>query len=179
MPSGSGQVSPAEFTVGHAVHELELMCVIIYSRWAPVLFSSEPTGSRPAREEASPTEALGPHSPTTVVFGDGCCSQAPGNRPGRDGAEHAVPLQTHPSAAALPEDGLLNISRNSTAKPVNCFLGNTLHKDGGPPAGRAESPGRTTALRTSSRAWLQAGQGIGEKGGPPWGLLSPAPPAVS
>ena len=65
------------------------------------------------------------------------------------------PRPTHPSAAALPEDGLLNISRNSTAKPVNCFLGNTLNKDGRPPAGRAESLAWTAGLRNGS-AWLQA-----------------------
>ncbi|KAL4700810.1 hypothetical protein H8959_014814 [Pygathrix nigripes] len=36
MPFGSGQVSPVELTVGHAVHQPELMCFIIYSHRAPV-----------------------------------------------------------------------------------------------------------------------------------------------
>lgn len=75
---------------------------------------------------------------------------------GGDGAEHVVsPDQPIRQRAALPEDGLLNISRNSTAKPVNCFLGNTLNKDGGPPAGKAESPAWTAGLRNGS-ASLQA-----------------------
>lgn len=71
---------------------------------------------------------------------------------------------------ALPEDGLLNISRNSTAKPVNCFLGNTLNKDGCPPAGRAESLAWTTAPRNGS-AWRQASSGPREWALFLWGLL--------
>ncbi|KAF7472330.1 Hypothetical predicted protein [Marmota monax] len=63
----------------------------------------------------------------------------------------------------LPEDGLLNISRNSTAKPVNCFLGNTLNKDGCPPAGRAESLAWTTGLSRGRRS-LQAAS-------VPWGAV--------
>lgn len=65
----------------------------------------------------------------------------------------------------LPEDGLLNISRNSAANPVNCFLGNTLNKDGCPPAGRAESLAWTTAPRNGS-ARRQASSGLWE-----WGLF--------
>uniref|UniRef100_A0A2I3RDH3 Uncharacterized protein n=1 Tax=Pan troglodytes TaxID=9598 RepID=A0A2I3RDH3_PANTR len=59
MPFGSGQVSPAELTAGHAVHQPELMCFIIYSHRA-----SRPAGSFPAREEASSTEA---HSPRQLT----------------------------------------------------------------------------------------------------------------
>lgn len=71
---------------------------------------------------------------------------------------------------ALPEDGLLNISRNSAANPVNCFLGNTLNKDGCPPAGRAESLAWTSAPRTGS-AWRQASSGLWEWGLFLWGSL--------
>uniref|UniRef100_A0A2K6N6Y2 Uncharacterized protein n=1 Tax=Rhinopithecus roxellana TaxID=61622 RepID=A0A2K6N6Y2_RHIRO len=59
MPFGSGQVSPVELTVGHAVHQPELMCFIIYSHRA-----SRPAGSLPVREEASSTEA---HSPCQLT----------------------------------------------------------------------------------------------------------------
>lgn len=71
---------------------------------------------------------------------------------------------------ALPEDGLLNISRNSAANPVNCFLGNTLNKDGCPPAGRAESLAWTSAPRTGS-AWRQAFSGLWEWDLFLWGSL--------
>lgn len=36
VPFGSGQVSPVEFPAGQAVHQLELLCVIIYSHRTPV-----------------------------------------------------------------------------------------------------------------------------------------------
>lgn len=42
---------------------------------------------------------------------------------------------------SLPEDDLLNISRNSCAKLVNCFLGNTLKKNGSRPTAMHRNPG--------------------------------------
>ncbi|KAH1186112.1 hypothetical protein KIL84_018861 [Mauremys mutica] len=45
------------------------------------------------------------------------------------------------SQHSLPEDDLLNISRNRCAKPVNCFLGNTLKKNGFLPIGICRKPG--------------------------------------
>uniref|UniRef100_A0A2K5EZW9 Uncharacterized protein n=1 Tax=Aotus nancymaae TaxID=37293 RepID=A0A2K5EZW9_AOTNA len=46
MPFGSGQVSPAELTAGHAVHQPELMCFIIYSHRAPEASSTEARSPR-------------------------------------------------------------------------------------------------------------------------------------
>uniref|UniRef100_A0ABI7ZR73 Uncharacterized protein n=1 Tax=Felis catus TaxID=9685 RepID=A0ABI7ZR73_FELCA len=51
VPFGGGQVSPAGFTAGHAVHQPELMCSIIYSHRA-----SPPC---PAGVEASSAESSG------------------------------------------------------------------------------------------------------------------------
>lgn len=77
----------------------------------------------------------------------------------------------------LPEDGLLNISRNSTAKPVNCFLGNTFSKDGRRPVGRAESPAWTTPLRNGD-VWPQALSVPWGRGAVLAGLLSSAASGV-
>uniref|UniRef100_A0A4X1SJ21 Uncharacterized protein n=1 Tax=Sus scrofa TaxID=9823 RepID=A0A4X1SJ21_PIG len=53
MPFGSGQVSPAAFPAGHAMHPPELMCSIIYSH-----------GARPARKKLSSAEARSPRQLT-------------------------------------------------------------------------------------------------------------------
>ncbi|XP_060051526.1 uncharacterized protein LOC132539530 [Erinaceus europaeus] len=124
--------------------------------------AAAPGGRKPVQGAGWPPALLGrPH------LGPGRAGQALSTRP---------PLQTPPSRAALPEDDLLNISRNSTAKPVNCFLGNTLSEDGRPPAGSVESPAWTTL----GEKWQhQAAGGLGvwdaqPSPAQPRGLWSPA-----
>lgn len=119
-----------------------------------------PGAARPGREEA----CAGSHLP---YWGGRTWDQAGGT-----GAEHAAPLQTPPSRAALPEDDLLNISRNSTAKPVNCFLGNTLSEDGRPPAGSVESPA-WTALGEKWQHQAAGGLGVGSPASSRGGGLFP------
>ncbi|XP_059260438.1 uncharacterized protein LOC132020253 [Mustela nigripes] len=82
------------------------------------------------------------------AWGSGLLGTGRAGRRGR--GARALPFRPSRQRQPLPEDGLLNISRNSTAKPVNCFLGNSLNQYGGPPAGRAQSPAWSSELRTGN-----------------------------
>lgn len=130
---------PCRVHWGHAVHQAQLVCFKASSHRRLCSARSRPAGSRrPVGEEGRSTTALAPTGPRHLA---GCRSEGPGNGLGRRLTEHAV-SPADPAGRPqrpLPEDGLLNISRNSTARPVNCFLGNTLSEGGRPPAGRAES----------------------------------------
>lgn len=172
MPFGSGQVSPAAFPAGHAMHPPELMCSIIYSHGAPVFIQQQARWQPPCQEEIE--FRRGPQPPP--ADSPWCVGTAVAWRHLGTGRvrwpEHVVSPSDRPirQQQPLPEDGLLNISRNSAAKPVNCFLGNTLNKDGGPPAGRAESPAWTELLG-NGRACLRARVSTSGKGSrAPWPL---------
>lgn len=156
MPFSSGQVAPAEFTAGHAVHQPQL-CFKVSGHTQDACLQLAASGGQPpcrgGRESSREADSL-----RAPLLRPG--SEAPGGGLGR-ALSTCSPLPTHPSVVALPEDGLLNISRNSPAKPVNCFLGNTLNKDGRPPGGRAESLA-WTAHGGAAKAWLQARGLLGE-----------------
>lgn len=138
MPSGSGQASPAGFT-GDRPCTRRSWCVLklrVTGACVQLAAGRLAAADRLGRRGRPP----GPRHPA------GCRSEGPGNWLGRTSTEHAV-SPADPAGRPqrpLPEDGLLNISRNTTARPVNCFLGNTLSKGGRPPAGRAESLAWTT-----------------------------------